>query len=348
MARKLRPLGQELAVQIEEAWKRPQEDWARKRLLVVRLIALHELRVAQIMKVAGVCQQTVFTYRDRVVEGGVEALLKREWGGGPSPTLRGTLKQEFVERLEFRQAGEAQAWIKKRTRKTLTQSGVRKILRRLGGRPKVPRKTHAKKDRRRRRRSRRSRPASTRNLSGRGPGSRCVCGCSTSIVTDCCLSFAGCGRAKACGCSAPYATRYKWGYLHEALEVDGAHDCQLLRTPAIDQDIHALFLKQIAESDPESLHVVMADQAGFHLPGEDARVPANMKLPPLPPYSPELNPVERFAGLIKAAVSNRLYPTLDKLERHVEAVARNWSGPEKVAGLTHEWLAAKANCGAPA
>lgn len=27
---------------------------------------------------------------------------------------------------------------------------------------------------------------------------------------------------------ALYATTYKWGYLHEALEIDGAHDSQLL------------------------------------------------------------------------------------------------------------------------
>jgi hypothetical protein len=32
--------------------------------LVVRLIAQHEHTVAEIMKIAGVCRQTVFTYRD--------------------------------------------------------------------------------------------------------------------------------------------------------------------------------------------------------------------------------------------------------------------------------------------
>jgi hypothetical protein len=42
---------------------------------------------------------------------------------------------------------------------------------------------------------------------------------------------------------ALYATRYRWGYLHEVLEVDGVHGAKLLFTPAIDQDIHAIFLK---------------------------------------------------------------------------------------------------------
>ena len=147
---------------------------------------------------------------------------------------------------------------------------------------------------------------------------------------------------------APYATRYQWGYLHEALEVDGANACELLLTPAIDRDIHALFLRQIAESDPAALHVVIADQAGFHLPAGDTRIPANLRLLPLPPYSPELNPVERFGGLLKAAVSNRLHPSLRKLEDHLIAAARPWSTPSAIAGLIHRWLVDKVNRGAPA
>jgi transposase len=149
MARKLPRLGEELVAQIKEAWEQPQPGWARRRLLVVRLIAQHELTVAQIMKVADVSRQTVFTYRDKLVDGGIEALLERKWKGARVPTVRGPVATEFTERMEagqFRQARDAKAWIKKRTRRSLSESGVRKILRRLGGKLKVPRKSHAKKD----------------------------------------------------------------------------------------------------------------------------------------------------------------------------------------------------------
>jgi hypothetical protein len=70
--RTLPKLGQEIVEQIEEAWAKPQADWARKRLLVVRLIAQHEHTVDEIMKIVGVSRQTVFTYRDTVVEKGVD------------------------------------------------------------------------------------------------------------------------------------------------------------------------------------------------------------------------------------------------------------------------------------
>ena len=64
----------------------------------MRLIAQHEHTVSQIMKIAGVCRQTVFTYRDRVVEGGVKALLHRDWNGARKPLVRGLLAQEFIEK----------------------------------------------------------------------------------------------------------------------------------------------------------------------------------------------------------------------------------------------------------
>jgi len=63
--------------------------------------------------------------------------------------LCGAVAQEFIARLEagkFRQARDAQGWIKKRTRQKLTESAVRQLLRRMGGKLKVPRKSHAKKD----------------------------------------------------------------------------------------------------------------------------------------------------------------------------------------------------------
>jgi transposase len=349
MARILPPLGEELVKAIEAAWGQPQADWARTRLLVVRLIAQHELTTQQIAKVAGVSRKSVFNYRDLVVTGGVARLLTRDWAGGPTPAVRGAVAEEFIQRLEagqFRQVRDAQAWIKKRTRKTLSASGALKVLRRLGGKRKMPRKSHAKKNPAQAAQFKAELPARLTAVVGPAP---------TAPVRLWVLDEHRYGllpvirrvwARRGVRVHAPYATRYQWGYLHEALEVDGAHDTQLLFTPAIDRAIHALFLQQIADSDPDALHVVIADQAGFHLPIDDPRIPGNLRLLPLPPYCPELNPVERFGGLIKAAVANRLYPSLRKLEDHIAAAARLWSTPAAVSSLIHDWLADKANSGA--
>lgn len=351
MARTLPEIGEELVKAIEAAWAQPHADWARQRLLVVRLIAQHEMTSAQIAKVAGVSRKTVFNYRDTVLRAGVAGLLTRDWAGGRTPVVRGAVADEFVQRLEagqFRQAKDAQAWIKKRTRKKISESGALKILRRLGGKRKVPRKSHAKKDPAKAQAFKAELPAKLTAVVGAG-GTRPVRLWVLDEHRYGLLPVIGrvWGR-RGVRVHAPYATKYQWGYLHEALEVDGAHASELLFTPAIDRDIHALFLKQIADSDPAALHIVIQDQAGFHLPEADPRLPANLRLLPLPPYCPELNPVERFGGLLKAQVRNRLYPNLRKLEDHLAAAARRWTSPDKVSGLIHTWLADQVNTGAPA
>ena len=351
MARTLPQLGAELVRQIETAWGEPQPDWARQRLLVVRLIAQPELTVAQIMRAAGVCRQTVFTYRDRVVAGGVTGLLQRRWGGARVPAVRGAVAAEFVERLEagqFRQARDAQAWIKKRTRRSLSESGVRKVLRRLGGKLKVPRKSHKKKDPAKAMAFKVELPARLTAITGLAPTQPVRIWVLDELRYGLLPVIRRVWARRGVRVHAPYATKYQWGYLHEALEVDGENRVELLFTPAIDRDIHAVFLRQIADADPAAQHVVIQDQAGFHLPQGDARLPANLRLLPLPPYCPELNPVERFGGLLKARLANRLYPSLRRLEDHLLAASREWTLPAKVAGLIHQWLADQTNSGAPA
>jgi hypothetical protein len=54
-----------------------------------------------------------------------------------------------------------------------------------------------------------------------------------------------------------------------------------------------LFLGELAAAVPAGAHAALVlDGAGWHVSG-DLAVPANLTLVPLPPYSPELNPVER-------------------------------------------------------
>ena len=339
--RTLPKLGQEIVEQIEEAWRLPQEDRARKRLLVVRLIAQHEHTVAEIMKIAAVCRQTVFTYRDKVLSDGVKGLLKRDWAGARKPTVRGAVAEEFIEQLgqgKFRQARDAQSWIKKRTRKTLTESGVRKTIRRLGGKLKVPRKSHVKKDTKAAEEFRADLSNRLAKAVGTSPDKPVRIWVLDEHRYGLLPVIRRVWARKGVRVHAPYKTTYQWGYLHEALEVDGAHRVELLFTPSINQDVHAVFLKQIAESDPDALHVVVMDQAGFHMKQEDGRVPANIRVLPLPPYCPELNPAEWFGRVVKAPTVNRIYGSLEKLENHLIAVARSWSEPSKVASLVHQWM----------
>jgi transposase len=88
-------------------------------------------------------------------------------------------------------------------------------------------------------------------------------------------------------------TRYAWDYLYGALEVVEGR-AEFLHLPMVNLDCNQLFLEHLRSSDPEAHHVVIADQAGFHLREGGERLPESVHIVPLPPCSPELNPCEKL------------------------------------------------------
>ena len=64
--------------------------------------------------------------------------------------------------------------------------------------------------------------------------------------------------------------------------------------PTLNTEVVNLFLEQFSRELPAGVHAVLIwDGAGFHT-SEDVVVPSNVSLIQLPPYSPELNPVENL------------------------------------------------------
>ena len=353
MARILRKLGEQIVADVAAASAQPQPAWAQRRLLVLRLIAQHELSAAQIAEVVGISRATVFNYLDTAETQGVAALLQRGHSGGPESTLAGEDHVAFVEQLragKFRRAKEAQAWIERRTKRRLALSSVYTLLGKAGGVLKVPRKTHAKKDAAKTEAFRQELPAKLAAATAEAAGRPVRLWVLDEHRYGLLPVIRRCWSLRGVRVHVPYATRYQWGYLHEAMEVDGENRMELLFTPAIDLDVHALFLAQLGQSDPTALHVVIQDQAGFHLQPGDARMPANVRVVPLPPYSPELNPVEKLGDLVKDAICNRLFKDLRTLEDAILAeLADLRQGGAQVAQLIGEgWLPEKVNSGARA
>ena len=64
---------------------------------------------------------------------------------------------------------------------------------------------------------------------------------------------------------------------------------------------------------PDEHAVLVLDQAGWHV-AKALVVPPNITLRHLPPYSPELNPVERVWAFLRGHyLSNRIYKDYDEL-----------------------------------
>jgi len=91
-----------------------------------------------------------------------------------------------------------------------------------------------------------------------------------------------------------------------------------------------LFLDRFSATLPPDEHVAMVlDQAGWH--GAKALVvPDNITLVPLPPYAPELNPVERVWLYLKERfLSHRLHADYDAI---ADAAVRAWNRLRSEAG----------------
>lgn len=96
-------------------------------------------------------------------------------------------------------------------------------------------------------------------------------------------------------------------------------------------------LDEIATQVAPGAHaLVMLDQAGWHTSGK-LDVPGNMTLLPLPPRSPELNPVENVWQFIRDNwLSNRVFKSYDDILAHS---CRAWNNlidqPWKIMSIGH-------------
>lgn len=131
-------------------------------------------------------------------------------------------------------------------------------------------------------------------------------------------------------------TQYDWLYVIGAVCPETGQTFGML-SPYINTEIMNVFLEQFAKQFAADVHVVLIwDQAGFHTAGH-LKVPPNITLMPLPPYSPELNPVENLWHYLRSNYwANREYEDYDTLS---EAACHAWQAvclnPETIKSVCH-------------
>jgi len=78
--------------------------------------------------------------------------------------------------------------------------------------------------------------------------------------------------------------------------------------PAVNIEAMNKHLVEISAQVAADAHAALVvDGAGWHRPGGDLKVPDNITLIPLPPYAPELNPIENVWQYLR---SNKLSMTV--------------------------------------
>ena len=148
-----------------------------------------------------------------------------------------------------------------------------------------------------------------------------------------------------CWCRRPFRPMVKamvtqqYTYAYGAVSpMDGRFDSLML--PHVNSECMQVFLDEVAQRYPNDNIVMVLDGAGWHK-SQSFALPENLKLHFLPPYSPELNPVEHlWDELREKHFHNRVFDSIDALEDHlVDALRAMENDVERVASITRwPWI----------
>lgn len=94
---------------------------------------------------------------------------------------------------------------------------------------------------------------------------------------------------------------FEWFYVYGAVEpTTGEHF--FLELPYLNADMFQRFIDEFAQAFPSSLNLLLVDNSGAHT-AKRLVLPENVRLVFLPPYCPELNPIERLWRDLKDAIA---------------------------------------------
>ena len=105
--------------------------------------------------------------------------------------------------------------------------------------------------------------------------------------------------------------------------------------PYLNTDLVNAFFREFEKEVAPDVHVIIIwDQAGFHT-SKKLKVPKNVTIVPLPPYLPQLNPIEKlWQYLRKHYWSNRVYADYDALRiAAIDAWQKTCLDKEKVKSI---------------
>lgn len=314
----------------------------RERLLAVSLGLKGDLPLSQIAVQLNRSRATIQTWFDSYRASGIEGLSPSTSARGFSSALSGKARTELKRKLvkgSFRRSEDARVWLKNQYKLSFSQSHVRALLGKLGARLKVVRPRHPnscdlKREQFRSQLARQMFTALTQqhpDATWKTRPVRIWIADEARFGLQPCLKRAWSMRGVKAHKNSKI--RYDWRYIWGALEVDGS-DSAYLYTDCANTDFSVSFLEIISQKDPNCEHVVIWDGAGFHPNGNHESIPANVTVLKQPPYSPELNPVEKLWDMLRDGLCNRSWKDIEHLlEQATRWLTDFWKDRERIESL---------------
>lgn len=105
-----------------------------------------------------------------------------------------------------------------------------------------------------------------------------------------------------------FSTTYLWGSYSP---LDG--DSFVWEINGVNTQIFEAYLNALSKHRAEELKILVIDNAGFHST-KNIKIPENIRLINIPPYSPELNPCEQIWKYIKQRYKNQTFKDMMQLK----------------------------------
>ncbi len=127
----------------------------------------------------------------------------------------------------------------------------------------------------------------------------------------------------------PHQPLYQYYWLYAAVEPATGQACWW-EMPALDSPCFEAFLQHFGEQCRETLNVLVVDNAPAHT-AKALQLPENVVLLYLPPYCPELNPVERVWEDLKSRISatdQTIRTQLKALREHIAGIINRYTAQQ--------------------
>lgn len=132
---------------------------------------------------------------------------------------------------------------------------------------------------------------------------------------------------------------FKNRYLFSAVAPLSGDSFHLAGVDGFDTEAAHVFLMELKKQHPEKTVIIVWDNAPCHRPKIHRAIP-NLIILFLPPYSPELNPAERFFEELRKATANQIFATIEEQEeaiiKQLNALADNPTAMKRLTG--YAWI----------
>ena len=332
---------------VKSLLRKEKSGWRKERLIALKMGFNPQNTLEQISESIGRSVPSIQRWFSTYRKEGIDALLKRAYPGA-QPRVCNEEIMAFIKQgvrvSRWNTATQAQEQLHKHFNKRFKYHTVYSWLKKVAGVLRIPRPVHEKRDPLKAERFKRSFYGKLKALTiapdkpvkvwfadesryGLLPNLRRV------------WTFKGVRPHK------PWQSKYEWSYCYGAIDVVDGHSV-FIQTPTVSMKWTQAFLEQIKKEYPGYEHVVVWDGAGFHADDSSHEmIPDGIHIITLPAYSPELNPIEKLWDLIQDHTSNKLWPSIERLDQVVAKHLKDWwENPQRVISLVGKgWIRASAN-----